>query len=59
MAHNPWFWLIYFLAAIIVGVAGRHRRIGFVGFLILSLLFTPVLVLLVLILTRPREEKAQ
>lgn len=46
------FWLLYGLGAVIVGVAGRHRRIGFVGFLIFALLLTPPLVLLILILTR-------
>jgi hypothetical protein len=50
----PLFWVLYAVGAIIVGVAGRQRRIGFVGFLLLALLLTPPLVLLILILTRPK-----
>ena len=37
--------------AVLVGYLGRHRRIGFLGFAILSLLITPLLGLLVLILS--------
>jgi hypothetical protein len=50
----PLFWVLYAIGAVIVGVAGRQRRIGFVGFLLLALLLTPPLVLLILILTRPK-----
>lgn len=50
----PLFWALYALGAVITGVAGRQRRIGFVGFLLLALLLTPPLVLLILILTRPK-----
>jgi hypothetical protein len=46
--------LIYILASFIVALFGRRRRIGVLGFFILSLLLTPPLVLLILILTRPK-----
>jgi hypothetical protein len=39
------------VGAVLVGYLGRHRRIGFLGFLLLSLLITPLLALLVLILS--------
>jgi hypothetical protein len=48
---------IYVLLSLLVGWLGRHRQIGFVGFTGLSLVFTPVLILLVLMMThesRPR-----
>ena len=37
--------------AVLVGFLGRHRRIGFLGFFLVSLLITPLLGLLVLILS--------
>ncbi|MBI2215374.1 MAG: hypothetical protein HYU52_17120 [Acidobacteria bacterium] len=37
--------------ALLIGFLGRHRRIGFLGFAVISLLITPVLGLLVLVLT--------
>lgn len=43
-------WFIYFLAALIVGFLGRHKSIGFVGYFILSLAFTPLFTLLVLLI---------
>jgi hypothetical protein len=51
---NPYFWVLYGLASVVVGIAGRERRMGFIGFFVLSLLFTPAIVLLVLIVTRPK-----
>lgn len=41
----------YLLGSIAVGFLGRNRKIGVLGFLIISLLITPVLALLVLLLT--------
>ncbi|MBP7063500.1 MAG: hypothetical protein KBB36_04995 [Ferrovibrio sp.] len=46
--------LAYFLAAFLVALFGYRRRIGVLGFFILSLLLTPPVVLLILILTRPK-----
>lgn len=43
--------LLSIIGSLVIGVLGRHRRIGFLGFLILSLVLTPVLGLLVLLLT--------
>jgi hypothetical protein len=47
----PVAWL---LAAILVGLAGRDRALGFWGFFVLSLLLSPIPVVLVLLLTAPR-----
>jgi hypothetical protein len=42
------------MGCLVVGLFGIHRRIGFVGFFILSLLLTPPLTLLLLVLTRAK-----
>jgi hypothetical protein len=44
----------YLMGCLVVGLFGIHRRIGFVGFFILSLLLTPPLTLLLLVLTRAK-----
>jgi uncharacterized membrane protein len=44
---------LYVIFCLLAGLAGSHRRMGFFGTFLLSLVFTPVLVLLLLILTGP------
>jgi|tagenome__1003787_1003787.scaffolds.fasta_scaffold13237051_1 hypothetical protein len=48
------FSVIYLLLCIVVGLAGRRRRIGFTGFVLLALFLTPVLPLLYLLFTQKR-----
>jgi hypothetical protein len=48
--------LIYGMFCLLVGLAGRHRRCGFVGIALISAVVTPFLMLAVLYLTAPREE---
>ena len=43
---------VYVLIAILVGLCGRHRRMGFVGTLLLALLITPPIALLLVYLTQ-------
>ncbi len=43
--------LLMTAGSVLVGWLGRHRRIGFLGFFLVSLLVTPILGLLVLILS--------
>jgi hypothetical protein len=53
----PFYVAAYLVLSVLVGLCGRHRRIGFVGFLIVSLLLTPAVGLLVVYCTaqtRPR-----
>ena len=54
-------WLIrsfvYLIICAGVALLGRKRRIGFIGFFIFSVLFTPVIVLLILLLTAPKRER--
>ena len=45
--------ILYFIFCLLAGLCGSHRRMGFFGTFLLSLFLTPVLVLLLLILTGP------
>lgn len=47
--------LLYVVACVFVGYAGRSRRIGFIGFLLVSILLTPVIALLILMLSAPSK----
>jgi Sec-independent protein secretion pathway component TatC len=57
MFFDPVFWIAYIAIALVVGFLGHGRRIGVIGFFILALLLTPPLVLLVLVVTRPKPLK--
>jgi len=46
---------VYIVLAILVATMGSNRRIGVLGFFILALLFTPPVMLLVSIATRPKR----
>ena len=43
----------YIMFCLLTGLCGRQRRMGFFGTFLLSLVVTPVIVLLVLLLTGP------
>jgi hypothetical protein len=47
------FVIIYLMFCLLAGLCGIHRRMGFFGTFLISLVVTPVVVLLVLILTAP------
>jgi Na+/melibiose symporter-like transporter len=47
---------IYVVACLFTGLFGRHRRMGFIGTFLISLLITPVLMLLVLAITGPAPQ---
>jgi hypothetical protein len=47
--------VLYVIAAVLVGFAGRNRRIGFPGFFVLSLLMTPPLAFVIVFLSAPKE----
>ncbi len=47
--------VLYVLFCILAGLCGMHRRMGFFGTFLLSLVVTPVVVLLVLVLTAPSD----
>jgi hypothetical protein len=45
--------LLYLAFCLLTGLCGSQRRIGFLGTFIISLLVTPVVVLIVLLMTGP------
>jgi hypothetical protein len=47
---------IYVLACLLTALFGRQRRMGAIGTFLMSLLITPVLMLLVLALTGPAPQ---
>jgi len=51
--------IVYVVFCILVGMCGSQRRIGFIGTFIVSLIVTPVLVLIVLLLTGPSSRIAR
>jgi hypothetical protein len=57
--HAMWFLFLWLLPSLAVGLLGRDRAIGFLGFFLLSLLVSPVLSLIVLLITTPRRRRAR
>lgn len=57
MLLNPTIIAGYIGLAFLVALLGYGRRIGVLGFFILSLLLTPALILLILVVTRPKPPK--
>jgi hypothetical protein len=48
---------LWLLACILVGLVGRRRSIGFLGVFLLSLVLSPILMILVLQMTRTPERE--
>jgi len=46
---------LYVVFSILVGICGSQRRMGFTGTFIFSILVTPVVVLVVLLMTGPSQ----
>jgi quinol-cytochrome oxidoreductase complex cytochrome b subunit len=53
--------IIYIVFCLLAGICGTNRRMGFLGTFLMSLIVTPVIALLVLMLTAPatRDEKGR
>ena len=47
--------ILYIVFCILVGICGSQRRMGFTGTFIFSILVTPVIVLIVLLMTGPAQ----
>jgi len=45
--------VLYVVFCVLVGLCGSQRRMGFIGTFVVSLFFTPIIVLVVLLLTGP------
>ena len=55
----PQFLIAYVILAIIIGLIGRNKQIGFWGFFLLSLLITPVIPAIFMLIGRPRRERVR
>lgn len=49
--------VLYIIFCLLTGLCGSQRRMGFFGTFIVSLFITPVLMLLILVFTAPRDEQ--
>lgn len=49
---------VYMLLCLAVAWLGRQRAIGFAGFLVVSILITPVITALILLISAPRRMRA-
>ena len=47
--------IAYLVFSVLVGLCGTQRKLGFFGTFILSILVTPVVALIVLMLTAPKR----
>ena len=56
---TPTMAVIYVVFCLLTGLCGIQRRLGFWGTFIISLLVTPIPVLLVLLLTAPRRLESE
>lgn len=54
-AITPQFLIAYAILALIVGLLGRDKQIGFWGFFMLSLLLTPLVTGFFMVINRPRK----
>jgi hypothetical protein len=50
--------IVYVVFCLLVGLCGSQRRMGFIGTFITSLFLTPIVVLVVLLLTGPSQRVA-
>ena len=51
----PQFLIAYVILAVIVGLFGRDKTIGFWGFFLLSLLITPIIPAVFMLISSPRR----
>ena len=50
---------VYVVFSVLVGLCGSQRRMGFTGTFLLSLVITPVIALIVLLITGPSRRAAE
>jgi hypothetical protein len=50
------YFLLWLLLSVFVGYLGRHRTAGFLGTFLASVLLSPLVVIVVLILSRPAPQ---
>jgi uncharacterized membrane protein len=47
--------IAYIAACLLTGVYGRQRRLGFIGASVLAFFITPIIALIILIFTAPKD----
>jgi len=55
---TPTIQLIYFVLSIIIGVLGTNRIMGFWGYMFCSIIFSPIIGLMVLLVSAPKKKTA-
>ena len=53
----PQFAIAYIILALIVALLGRNKAIGFWGFFLLSLILTPIVIGVFMIINRDRKQR--
>ncbi len=48
--------IFYLVACLVVGFVGRNRRIGLLGFFLCSVVLTPLITFLILVLSAPKKD---
>jgi hypothetical protein len=51
--------LLYLVFCLLAGLCGMNRRMGFLGTFVMSVFLTPIIALLVLMLTAPSQRDEQ
>jgi len=59
MIYNPVLMLLYVAVSAVVGYIWRGRAIGFSGVFVLSLLISPVIMSLILLVTSPGRSESR
>ena len=52
-------WIIYFIFCLLVAYVGRNVAVGFWGILVMSILFTPLLIALLSVLLKPKSNNVK
>ena len=52
---NPMFYVMYVVVAVLVGISGIRRKFGFWGYFFASLLFSPVIGILLVFASSPSK----
>ena len=55
--HSPIVVIIWVLSSIILGILGKHRKLGSFGIFLISFFFSPLVGLIVLLVSAPRAQQ--
>lgn len=54
-----YFWLTWFVMAIIMGLISKTTKLGFWGGFLISVFLTPIIGLMILLTVKPKKEKGK